>query len=147
MSDTLIDRGFLEAIFSPTRMSVHASDFSFLEKAVYSFSGMGSDGSTDPDARPVVRYKKEDFPPLKLDDQTADSGKEMLLSRLLGKGLAGSGQGAFAGLLDLLNSNDRNLLGMLYAVAQLRGEDLSRIDGMAMTMGSYRMLGKISSVS
>ena len=35
MGDTLIDRGFLEAVFSPTRMSVHASDFSFLENIAY----------------------------------------------------------------------------------------------------------------
>jgi len=133
MGDTLIDRGFLEAVFSPTRISIHASDFSFLENVVYAFSASGSDGATDPNAKPVVRYKAEDFPPLKLDDQAVESGNKTMLSRLLEKELTGStgtlgtlsANESATKLLDLLSNNDKNMLSRLYAIAQSRNEDLS----------------------
>lgn len=86
MGDTLIDRGFLEAVFSPTRMSVHASDLPFLENIAYAFSASGSDGATDPSAKPVVRYN-EDFPALNLDYQVLDSGSKTMFSRLSGNEL------------------------------------------------------------
>ena len=119
MGDTLIDHGFLEAIFTPTKRSVHASDFSFLEDVVYAFSATGSDGATDPNAKPVVRYKAEDFPPLKLDDQAVELGSKTMRSRLSGKELAGS-VGALGTLspnenitklLDLLSDNDKAVAG------------------------------------
>lgn len=150
MGDTLIDRGFLEAVFTPTRMSVHASDFSFLEDVVYAFSASGSDGATNPDAKPVVRYRAEDFPPLNLDDQTVDSGSKIMLSRLLEKDLAGtidalgmlSGNEHITRLLDLLSDNDKDMLSKFYASAQIRNEDLSKIDDMAIMLGSYRIIGQ-----
>jgi len=148
MGDTLIDRGFLEAVFSPTRMSVHASDFSFLESVAYAFSGSGSDGATDPNAKPVIRYRSEDFPPLKLDDQAVESGSKTMLSRLLEKDLSSSAgalgtlsaSGGITKLLGLLNDNDKDMLSRLYAVTQIRNEDLSKIDNMAIMLGSYRMI-------
>lgn len=152
MGDTLIDRGFLEAVFTPTRMSVHASDFSFLEDVVYAFSASGSDGATNPDAKPVVRYRAEDFPPLKLDDRTVEAGSKTMLSRLLGKDLTGnvgalgalSANEGITKLLDLLSDNDKDMLSRLYAIAQTRNEDLSKIDNMALMLGSYRMIGQRS---
>lgn len=148
MGDTLIDRGFLEAVFSPTRMSVHAADFSFLESVAYAFSGSGSDGATDPNAKPVIRYRSEDFPPLKLDDQAVESGSKTMLSRLLEKDLSSSAgalgtlsaSGGITKLLGLLNDNDKDMLSRLYAVTQIRNEDLSKIDNMAIMLGSYRMI-------
>jgi len=150
MGDTLIDHGFLEAIFTPTKRSVHASDFSFLEDVVYAFSASGSDGATNPDAKPVVRYRAEDFPPLNLDDQTVDSGSKIMLSRLLEKDLAGtidalgmlSGNEHITRLLDLLSDNDKDMLSKFYASAQIRNEDLSKIDDMAIMLGSYRIIGQ-----
>ncbi|HAQ26279.1 MAG TPA: hypothetical protein DCQ80_10000 [Pseudomonas sp.] len=148
MGDTLIDRGFLEAIFTPTKRSVHASDFSFLEDVVYAFSASGSDGATNPDAKPVVRYKAEDFPPLKLDGQAVESGSKMMLSRLLEKELSNTGAlGTLSAnkgvtkLLDLLSANDKDMLSRLYAIAQTRNEDLSKFDNIALMLGSYRMIG------
>lgn len=140
MNDTLLDQGFLQAIFSPTRMSVHASDFAFLESITYAFSASGSDGATNPDAKPVVRYKAEDFPPLKLDDQALESGSKTMLSRLLEKEL--TGREGIIKLLDLLSNNDKNMLGRLYAIAQSRNEDLSKLDNIALMLGSYRMIGR-----
>jgi len=150
MGDTLIDRGFLEAIFTPTRISVHASDFSFLESVVYAFSASGSDGATNPGANPVVRYRTEDFPPLKLDTQTVDTSNKTMLSRLSGKDLSGnagalgtlSANGGIARLLELLSDNDKGMLSRLYAVTQIRNEDLSKIDTMAIMLGNYRMIGR-----
>lgn len=152
MGDTLIDRGFLEAIFSPTRISVHASDFSFLEEVVYAFSASGSDGATDPDAKPVVRYKAEDFPPLNLDDEAVASGNETMLSRLLGKDVSGNigalgtlvGNEGITKLLDLLSDNDKDMISRLYAIAQSRNEEFSNIDSLAAMLGSYRMIDKAS---
>jgi len=149
MGDTLIDRGFLEAVFSPTRMSVHASDFSFLEDVAYAFSVSGSDGATNPDAKPVVRYKAEDFPPLKLDSQSVESGNKTMLSRLLEKELTGntgalgtlSANKGATRLLDLLSANDKDMLSRLYAIAQTRNEDLSKFDNIALMLGNYRMIG------
>lgn len=149
MGDTLIDRGFLEAIFTPTKRSVHASDFSFLEEVVYAFSASGSDGATNPDAKPVVRYKAEDFPPLKLDNQAVESGSKTMLSRLLEKELTGhtgalgilSANKGATKLLDLLSANDKDMLSRLYAIAQTRNEDLSKFDNIALMLGSYRMIG------
>ncbi|MCK2094583.1 hypothetical protein [Thauera aromatica] len=149
MGDTLIDRGFLEAVFSPTRMSVHASDFSFLEDVVYAFSASGSDGATNPDAKPVVRYKAEDFPPLKLDNQAVESGNKTMLSRLLEKELTGntgalgtlSANKSATRLLDLLSANDKDMLSRLYAIAQTRNEDLAKFDNIALMLGNYRMIG------
>ncbi len=152
MGDTLIDHGFLEAIFTPTKRSVHASDFSFLEDVVYAFSATGSDGATDPNAKPVVRYKAEDFPPLKLDDQAVELGSKTMRSRLSGKELAGS-VGALGTLspnenitklLDLLSDNDKDMLSRLYAIAQSRNEDLSKFDNMALMLGSYRRIDQVS---
>lgn len=149
MGDTLIDRGFLEAIFTPTKRSVHASDFSFLEDVVYAFSASGSDGATNPDAKPVVRYKAEDFPPLKLDGQAVESGSKTMLSRLLEKELTGntgalgtlSANKGVTKLLDILSANDKDMLSRLYAIAQTRNEDLSKFDNIALMLGSYRMIG------
>lgn len=149
MGDTLIDRGFLEAVFTPTRMSVHASDFSFLEDVVYAFSASGSDGATNPDAKPVVRYRTEDFSPLKLDDQAIDSGSKTMLSRLSGIDLTGgigtlgtlSVNEGITKLLDLLSDNDKDMLSRLYAIAQTRNEDLAKFDNIALMLGSYRMIG------
>ncbi len=149
MGDTLIDRGFLEAVFSPTRMSVHASDFSFLEDVAYAFSASGSDGATNPDARPVIRYKAEDFPPLKLDNQAVESGNKTMLSRLLEKELTGntgalgtlSANKSATRLLDLLSANDKDMLSRLYAIAQTRNEDLAKFDNIALMLGNYRMIG------
>ncbi|MGP3790516.1 hypothetical protein [Pseudomonas sp. B392_1p] len=149
MGDTLIDRGFLDAVFSPTRMSVHASNFAFLEDVAYAFSASGSDGATNPDAKPVVRYKAEDFPPLKLDNQAVESGDKTMLSRLLEKELTGntgalgtlSANKSATRLLDLLSANDKDMLSRLYAIAQTRNEDLSKFDNIAIMLGSYRMIG------
>lgn len=152
MGDTLIDRGFLEAVFTPTRMSVHASDFSFLEDVVYAFSASGSDGATNPDAKPVVRYRTEDFSPLKLDDQAIDSGSKTMLSRLSGIDLTGgigtlgtlSVNEGITKLLDLLSDNDKDMLSRLYAIAQTRNEDLAKFDNIALMLGNYRMIGQRS---
>lgn len=152
IGDTLIDRGFLEALFSPTKMSVHASDFSFLENVIYAFSASGSDGATNPDAKPVVRYRAEDFPPFKLDDQAVASGNKTMLERLIGKDLAGnvgalgalSANEGITKLLDLLSDNDKDMLSRLYSIAQTRNEDISKIDNMALMLGSYRMIGQRS---
>lgn len=150
MGDTLIDRGFLEAVFSPTRMSVHASDFSFLENIVYAFSASGSDGAADPGAKPVIRYKAEDFPPLKLDDQAVESGSKTMLSRLSENELTRSvgalgtlsANEGITKLMDLLSNNDKDMLSRLYAIAQNRNEDLSKFDDIALMLGSYRIIGQ-----
>lgn len=142
--DTLIDRGFLDAVFSPTRMSVHASDFSFLEDVVYAFSASGSDGATDPAAKPLARYSAEDFPSLKLDDQALESGSKTMVSRLIDKELTGNAQSKNMGivkLLDLFNNDDKTILSRLYSVGQSRNEELSKLDNIAIMLGSYRMIG------
>jgi hypothetical protein len=149
MSDTLIDRGFLDAIFSPTRMSVHASDFSFLEDVVYAFSVSGSDGATDPNAKPVVRYSAENFSALNVDGQALVSGNETMLSRLMDKELAGnigalsvqSMNSGLTRLLDLLSNNDKTMLGKLYFIGQSKGENLLRLDDIAVMLGNYRKIG------
>src|SRR5690606_4383869 len=141
------DRGFLEAVFTPTRMSVHASDFSFLEEVVYAFSASGSDGATNPNAKPVIRYRAEDFPPLDLDSQDVASGHNMMLSRLSENNLSSS-VGALSSLsdkegliklLDLLNDNDKDIFSRFYAIAQIRNEELTGIDNLALMLGNYRM--------
>ena len=151
MGDTLIDRGFLEAVFSPTRMSVHASDFSFLENIAYAFSASGSDGATDPSAKPVVRYNAEDFPALKLDDQALESGGKTMLSRLSESGLfrntgalgTSSANEGITKLLDLLSNDDKSMLSNLYALTQNKNEDISKLDNLALMIGSYRSIGRL----
>lgn len=151
MGDTLIDRGFLEAVFSPTRMSVHASDFSFLENIAYAFSASGSDGATDPSAKPVVRYNAEDFPALNLDYQVLDSGSKTMFSRLSGNeltrnvgalGTPSTNEG-ISKLMDLLSDSDKDMLNKLYAITQSKNEDLSKLDNIALMIGSYRMIGRL----
>lgn len=151
MGDTLIDRGFLEAVFSPTRMSVHASDFSFLENIAYAFSASGSDGATDPSAKPVVRYNAEDFPALNLDYQVLDSGSKTVFSRLSGNeltrnvgalGTPSTNEG-ISKLMDLLSDSDKDMLNKLYAITQSKNEDLSKLDNIALMIGSYRMIGRL----
>jgi hypothetical protein len=146
MGDTLFDKGFLMSVFTPGKTPVHASNFSFLERAVYAFSASGYDGSTDPDAKSLVRPRKEDFEPLKLTPENLQAGHDVMLSRLFG---GGSDDGSTSvsisstkQLLDFLTEGDQDFLKKLYAGAQSRNEDLSKIDNIAVTIANYRMMSR-----
>lgn len=144
MSDTSFDRGFLLSVFTPGKMPVHASDFSFLEKAVYAFSVAGYDGSTDPDAEPVVRPKKEDFQALVIEPESIESGMDILASRVFSDELIGDSEKTAnhftMQFLEILNEKDKEFLGKLYASAQDRMEDLTPLDNLAFTIANFRKL-------
>lgn len=53
-----------------------------------------------------------------------------------------SGNEHITRLLDLLSDNDKDMLSKFYASAQIRNEDLSKIDDMAIMLGSYRIIGQ-----
>jgi hypothetical protein len=143
MGDTAIDHGFLRAVLAPTRMPVHASDFGFLQQVVFAFSATGSDGSADPNASPVIRHKKEDFPPIKLSTTTNEGDNTTLLSRLLpDKPHSNSKAGDFvhsSNFANYLSSNDKDLLGNLYSIARKQGDNLTKVDKLATVLGAYRM--------
>lgn len=138
IKDTKINRGFLKEIFTPTIMSVHASDFEFLEEIVYFFSASGSDGATDPNAKPVIRHKPEDFPVLDMSRKSSDESNSTMVSRLLGIEV-----GKGMNILDILSDKDKSTLSQLYAIAQERNEDLTQIDNLALMLASYKMLDQL----
>ena len=147
IKDTGLDHGFLSAVFNPGKTPVHASDFAFLEKAVYAFSRSGSDGATDPNAAPVVRPKKEDFAPFKLDAQASQSAHDILLARLFPGGLDNNtpttpldSYKLTSNFADFLNASDKDMLGKLYASTQAQQGDLSKVDQIAILIGNYRMM-------
>lgn len=140
IGDSLFDKGFLASVFNPAKTPVHASDFSFLERAIYAFSIVGFDGATDPEVAPVIRPKKGDFPPLKLVPEAVQEGNETMLSRLAGSVLANASISSASQFLDFLNESDKDFLGRLYGAFQSRNEDFLKIDHLAITMGHYRMM-------
>lgn len=146
MGDTLLDKGFLISVFTPGRTPVHASDFSFMERAVYYLSAKGFDGATDPNAKPLVRPMEQDFESLKITPEDIDAGHITMAARLTGDELAGAPKSSSLlvaeQLLSLLNVEDQLFLGKLYAGAHKRNEDLSRLDSIAVTIANYRLMNK-----
>ena len=143
MGDTSIDHGFLRTVLTPTKVPLHASDFGFLQQAVFAFSATGSDGSADPNASPVIRPKKDDFPQLKLNTNTNESGNTTLLSRLLPDTQHSNSNASDSAnssvFFNYLNHNDKELLGNLYSIAKKQGDDLTKVDRLATALGAYRM--------
>lgn len=146
MGDTQFDKGFLISVFTPGRTPVHASDFSFLERAVYHLSAKGFDGATDPNAKPLVRPIEQDFEPLKLTHEDISAGNDTMISRLSSNEVIGVPKSSSLlvaeQLLNLLNQEDQLFLSKLYAGAHKRNEDLSRLDNIADTIAGYRLMGK-----
>jgi hypothetical protein len=139
ISDTKIDHGFLSQILDPGYFSTHASDFEFLQQVVFAFSASGSDGSANPNAKPVVRPKAEDFAPIKI--QTPDDGKTLMQSRLFG--IDGSGERVSpvvnSSLVSYLTGMDKAVLTQKYDQALQRGEDMTAVDKLALSLGALRM--------
>ena len=46
-------------------------------------------------------------------------------------------------LMDLLSDSDKDMLNKLYAITQSKNEDLSKLDNIALMIGSYRMIGRL----
>ena len=138
IKDTQINHGFLKNLLTPTIHPVHASDFEFLEELVYFFSASGSDGATDPNAKPVIRHKPEDFPPLDMSRKSSNESNSTMVSRLLGIEV-----GKGMNILDVLSDKDKSTLSQLYAIAQERNEDLTQIDNLALMLASYKMLDQL----
>lgn len=147
VNDTKIDHGFLQSELNPGRSPTHAVDFNFLQQIVFAFSASGSDGSADPNATPVVRAKKEDFQPIKIPGTQAHDGNAIMLARLFNvvdgsksSSMANQGDSATKSTLaNYLTSNDRAQLSLMYSLAEQRGEDLSKVDKLAMTLSAGRM--------
>ena len=45
--------------------------------------------------------------------------------------------------MDLLSDSDKDMLNKLYAITQSKNEDLSKLDNIALMIGSYRMIGRL----
>ncbi len=46
-------------------------------------------------------------------------------------------------LLDLLSNDDKSMLSNLYALTQNKNEDISKLDNLALMIGSYRSIGRL----
>ena len=126
--DTEIDHGFLDAILTPTKQSLHSVDFAVLQQLVYAFSASGSDGSADPNAVPVIRVKASDFAPLPPDELPANQPKT---SRERFDRLLDSWQKTKPGinqLLTQLNDQDKTVLSALYDRLEKDKESSAKIE-------------------
>ena len=150
-AETEIDHGFLESVLDPGRTPVHAVDFEFLEDVVYALSASGADGSTNPNAsippragdNPNPNASKPTSP--SQEDANGDA-RATVLTRLFGTKEAISPPSVAtvdigsrsARLLDYLTPADRDLFSRIYSWAEASGQDLAKVDELAVSMGSYR---------
>jgi len=123
-NDTEVNHGFLQFMLDPGWDPVHATDFKFLQQVVFAFSSSGSDGSADPNAKPVVRPKTSDFTPLEMPpaDSNATSGAALFekYAHRVEK------------LKNWLTDDDKSLLGLMYSLAEKKGEsEMKKVDGFA----------------
>ena len=91
----------------------------------------------------MIRPKKEDFPPIKLSATTNEGGNATLLSRLLPDKQHSNSKASDSAnpsiFFNYLGSNDKELLGNLYAITKKQGNDLTKVDKLATALGAYRI--------
>jgi hypothetical protein len=140
INDTAIDHGFLRQILDPGYFSIHASDFEFLQQAVFAFSASGSDGAADPNANPVRRPRAEDFAPIQITPPDTSGGIGIMRERLFGIDSAGEKVTAtvFSPLFDYLTDMDKIVIGNEYEQALKHSGDFSNVDKLALSLASRR---------
>jgi hypothetical protein len=149
--DTTIDHAFLEYMFDRPNKTIR-SDFSFefLQEVVFSHSASGSDGSANPDAVvPLRPWQKLEMFRQGFRDQGWNEekiGLEDFLAQQRGD-VASKEEGRFgkyAGRINpfmrsFLTHDDKNLLGLAYAMAEEKGEKLEKIDKLAHHLALFRI--------